>query len=326
MRKIKSIMSIVLCLCILSITTMPSEAVSNSNYNLVTNIQALEEDSVLTQEDIQLAREAYSSLTPKAKQIFENSIANDPELLTFHQKYVDKSFVPPSFTSRMVASASAMDILRNELNAIGLPSQVKYALEAMGAGMVAALGDGALPVGDILLAAATVAAAAVIAANWGTVSLYTDDIIDAFKKAFSSSVDNVIEAFDSIFGDAKNSATPTIVLRDNLVKVDGTGYYCRTKAEDLNKQQTKNKKYFVAVLLGANVYVDATHSIDTLTAKAIMYANNRYVGVWATDIKYARGLVGAGGRLDIEHKPTEGYFPHYHHAVFTRFHCWFLSF
>lgn len=161
-----------------------------------------------TASDIELARDAYNSLSPEAKAIFEDALASDLEMLEFHKTYVDPNTdieYAPIYSVRSAGAAAAdpIAILNAEFVAMQLPQAVKYVLEAMGAGMVAAIGDGPLPIGDILLAAATVSAAVVIAANWKTIAPKWDRIVNAFKKAFSASVSNVIQAFESLRGDVQ---------------------------------------------------------------------------------------------------------------------------
>lgn len=159
------------------------------------------ESSINSQEDIEAAREAYAALTPDAKAIFDASLANDPDMLQFHTTYVDQNFTPPApkpQTRSVVAIADPMQVLMAQLSGLGLPSAVLYSLKAMGASMVAAIADGPLPVGDILLAAATASAVVVIAANWKTVSPQWSKIVAAFKKAFADFANNIISAFNSL--------------------------------------------------------------------------------------------------------------------------------
>ncbi|HIX90499.1 MAG TPA: type II toxin-antitoxin system HicA family toxin [Candidatus Agathobaculum pullicola] len=159
-----------------------------------------------TQESIDAAREAYAALTPEAKAIFDASLTYDTEMLKFHTTYVDQNFTPPAprpQTRSAAAVADPMRVLMVELGGLGLPSAVLYSLKAMGAGMVAAIADGPLPVGDILLAAATASAVVVIAANWDVVSPKFNQITRAFEKAFSTAASNISSAFSKIKSDAK---------------------------------------------------------------------------------------------------------------------------
>lgn len=179
--------------------------------------------SVNTQEDIDAAREAYAALTPEARTIFDASLAYDSDMLEFHTTYVDKNFTPPAprpQTRSAVAAADPMRVLMAQLGGLGLPSAVLYSLKAMGAGMVAAIADGPLPVGDILLAAATASAVVVIAANWNTVSPKFNQIVRAFQQAFSTAASNISSAFSKIQSDAKAEAAKAEInqIRNKISK------------------------------------------------------------------------------------------------------------
>lgn len=297
-------------------------AFATENYNIANT-----SDAIGSQEEIEAAREAYSSLTPEAKAIFDASLANDPDMLKFHTTYVDENFTPPVpkiQTRSAMAAADPMSVLMTQLGGLGLPSAVLYSLKAMGAGMVASIADGPLPVGDILLAAATVSAAVVIVANWDTVAPKWDKIVNAFKKAFSDSATNVTKAFQSIFRDVqtKLETSPSITVSGRTVTINGVKYNCTTRADQLTQSQKKNKKYMPAVLYNDNVWVAASVSLTNSQALLIAKCNNSRAGVWATTSSYARGLCN-GGRYDGGNT-SEGYYPHYHHITYTKFHCWFL--
>ncbi|KSV59246.1 hypothetical protein [Acetivibrio ethanolgignens] len=179
--------------------------------------------SIGTQEDITYARNTYNALDSKAKVIFEKALARDPKLLEFHKTYVDPNFttlrkIPIARVA--VSSIDPMTVLSAQLATLGLPSAVVYSLKAMGAGMVAAIADGPLPVGDILLAAATASTAVVIAANWDTVSPKFNRIVSAFQKAFSSTGTNISSAFTKIKSDAKERVARAEInqIRNNIPK------------------------------------------------------------------------------------------------------------
>lgn len=112
-------------------------------------------------------------MTSEAQAIFDASLAYDSDMLEFHTTYVDKNFTPSlprSQTRSDIAATDPMRVLMAQLSRLGLPSSVLYSLKAMGAGMVASIADDPLPVGDILLAAATASTVIVIGANWDKVS------------------------------------------------------------------------------------------------------------------------------------------------------------
>ena len=293
-------------------------------------VEYREENEIGTETDIEMAKDAYAALSPEAKTIFDAALANDPELLQFHRDYVDPNCSikeSPIAVHSAAAVAPPMTILNAQLALIDLPQAVKYALQAMGSGMVAAIADGPLPVGDILLAAATVSAAVVIAANWNEVSSKWNSIVIAFKKAFAASAANVVSAFQTILGEVKSTlaTTPSVTLSGQTVTINGVKYECKTKADNLTEQQKKNKKYFPAVLYKDTVYVDPLHSLSNTTAKLFVYANNSKIGIWATSSSYAKGLCGGNNAIwHNTHSSSEGYFYHYHHPSYNKFHCWYL--
>ncbi len=111
----------------------------------------------IDREGPDLARKAYANLSPEAKEIFDAALAKDQELLEFHKEYVDSNYKIPnqenlkSYTATSAYSMSRvatdpMTILSAKLAVLGLPSAVVYSLKAMGAGMVAAIVDGPLPI------------------------------------------------------------------------------------------------------------------------------------------------------------------------------------
>lgn len=321
MKKITTkLISFALVLSMVFSLSVPAFAAENYDSGTITN----------TQEDIEIARKAYAALTPEAKVIFEESLAYDAEMLKFHITYVDQNFTPPApkpQTKSVAVAADPMKILMAELSGLGLPSAVLYSLKAMGAGMVTAIADGPLPVGDIMLAAATAGAVAVIAANWNVVSPKWNKIVSAFKKAFPNSATNIVNTFQSL---AKNvqkvlTSTPSITVSGKSVTINGVKYNCTTKADSLTQNQQRNKKYFPAVLYGGTMYVNPIHSLFSSTAKLFMYANNSKVGRWATSAFYARGLCGGNNAIwHNTHSSSEGYFFHYHHPSYKNFHCWYL--
>lgn len=286
--------------------------------------------STVAPSEVEIARQIYNGLESKARAIFENEIMRDHELLEFHVTYVDENFAgmeAEEVTAVPMAVTSAMTILSSQLAALSLPSAVVYSLKAMGASMVAAIADGPLPVGDILLAAATASTAVVIAANWNAVSTKWNKIVLAFKKAFSSSAKNVVSAFSSIKKDVDKEMTlnPCITISGKTITVNGEKYNCITKADQLTSKQKKNYKYYPALLFGGTVWVDVNHGLASGGAKKIIGFNHNRLGIWATNSSYARGICGGSYAIwHNVHSSAEGYFFHYHHPSYKNSHCWYL--
>ena len=291
------------------------------------------ENEIDTADDIQAAREAYYALSPEAKEIFDATLADTPKLLEFHQTYVDENFVVPVQVRPQAAAAAGavaadpMTVLMAELSALALPTSVLYSLKAVGAGMVAAIADGPLPVGDILLAAAAVSAATVIAANWNQVSPLWNSVVRAFQKAFATSANNVLTAFNEIKNQVLKIVTPTLSYnqKDKTVTYGNTTYRCQTKVSSLTEQQKKAGVYYVALRIGTMLYCDTSHPVSAKTAKAVLSGNNSFIGILATSKSLALDISSPILRNDTAHDPSKpGYFPHYHPDSAKNAHCWYL--
>lgn len=289
------------------------------------------------QEGPNFAREAYANLSQEAKEIFDAALVNDQELLEFHREYVDpdyetpnqrslKSYTTISTYSVRRAATDPMTILSASLAALGLSSAVVYSLKAMGAGMVAAIMDGPLPIGDILFAAAAVTVAIVLAVNWNEVSGKWDSIVSAFRTAFSASSSNVKSAFVIILSDvnAELAINPAITVneKEKTFTVNGRKYICDEMAKYLTERETKNVQYMPAMLAEGDVWV-VTMKLSNTEANFLASLNRKEIGVWATSPSYARALC-KGGRFDVG-ETKEGHYPHFHHIKYTKFHCWFLG-
>lgn len=318
-RKIITIiLAVVMCasMCSTAFAASPEIDVTNSSFG--------------SYDQIQVAIDSYNSLDNEAKAVFDQFLATDSQLLEFHTTYVDSSYsvsAASKSTNATYATAAAdpVSILTAELALLNLPSAVDYALKAMASGMVAALADGALPFGDIILAAAAASAVVVIAANWSSVSPKFNGIALAFKKAFVSAADAVVSAFSSLLEDVNYQVNNSVTVRGKQVTINGFTYNCTTQAATLTISQQTGKSYFPAVLVGGTLYVDAQHNIGAAGAKVIASANLRYVGAWATNASYARGVCGGDSAPWHDyHDSSEGYFYHYHHVHFKNFHCWYL--
>ena len=200
-------------------------------------------------DEAQIAQDTYANLSPEAKQLFDQLLARNPRLAEYHRNNVDSSFRADLTDTYAVPKPNdPLELLAAELAALALPASVEYSLEAMGAGMVAAVADGPLPVGDILLAASTASAAIVVAANWNLVSSKWSRIINAFTTAFSTMVSNVRDAFGEIKDEIPNiQSAPPISINGQEVTIGGEKYNCRTDAEYFSKRDVKKDTYYVAL-------------------------------------------------------------------------------
>lgn len=269
----------------------------------------------------ELIKNAYESLSDEAKAIFDIFLTQDEELLNLHKKYVDSSYEIVDIPVILSAS-DAVTIVTEGLAALNLPNDVVYCLKMLASGMVASIADGALPIGDILLVAATVSAAVIIAQNWYDVVAEWDNILAVFNDAFAAFKSNVTSAFSTIKSDINVEAAARVTVNGRNVYVDGTLFVCSEKAEEIARS-LPNGSYFPAVLFGQVLYLCPV-DIQRELAKAIIVANNAIVGVWATSESAAKGICVSNPIWHSVHKSEEGYFYHYHHRVFSNSHAWYL--
>ncbi len=296
--------------------------------------EAFPESQAFT-ENTQTARDCYYNLSPEAKAIFEDALTENPVLLAFHKQYVDPS-------SKLTLKEEPLrngplSVLSAELAALALPSSVTYCLEAVGAGIVAAAADGLLPVGDILLAAAAVSAAAVIAANWNDINSLWPGIVAAFTTAFYEFTNIVQSAFSIIRNDIDDELenNPCVTVDGDTIILNGTTYHCTSFINQalMTQMNRAHAFYYPAVRYEGTVMVSPTPlSIDT--AKLIMLANNTYAGVFANGSNKAQTLCVAAFTSAVNHSSSAGhqflgtFFPHWHgkvSGVEQASHCWYYS-
>lgn len=278
----------------------------------------------------EIARTTYENLSNEARILFDEVIARDSELTAFHHKYVDSTFSPEKnlVQHRNAVSTQAADLLTllaDNLAALALPEDVTYCLNAMGSGMVAAIADGPLPIGDILFAAATVSAVVVIAANWNEVSPEFNRIVSAFTSVFSDATSAVISAFDEIKADvpaAKSGVGVSVSVIGKTVQLGARTFDCLTSVETLTDEDTRNKQYFVGVIWNNDVFVDVNRPIGRTDAMMILTLNRGNIGVVAVNRNYARGLAGGNPRGPESHG-NSGYYEHYHNSLYPNAHIWY---
>lgn len=311
--------------------------------SLTKNAIALASDDYvedITEEEIQMVRNAYYGLDDEAKRLFENVLQMDFEMLEFHRAYVDsnyengencacgpvRSVAETNMQDIRLTATSAVSNLANQLAKLDLPQAVTYTLNAMGAAMAAAIADGPLPIGDILLAAATVSVVVVVAANWNSVAPKWSKIVAAFKSAFSESASNVAKAFNSIKTDINKelAENPCVTVFRDTITINGVSYKCDTSPVAIFKNAAMNNFYYPAIISGNFVLV-CPKVIDKNMARAILLLNSSLAGVFTMSGANARGLCeGLGGAIGPETSGIgPGYWYHYHARSCSNAHCWY---
>jgi hypothetical protein len=324
-------LSVVLVIAILLSVSSAGVAASNNDSQVTTVVLGDISVQLSTYDEAQVAQDAYYGLSPEARAIFDQMLALDSDTRAFHIANVDSSFNVANVAATGIQSITTLSntsvaTVVSQLNALNLPSAVVYSLEAVASGIIAALADGPLPFGDILLLVATVGAAVVIAANWSSISSKWSSIVSIFTNAFSSIYSAITDVFSEISAQVPNiNSAPSISINfpGKTVTINGTTYSCSVEAQNLTQQQKTGKKYYVALLVHAfqNVFVCPIQITDAV-AKSIIYANNSYVGVFASADSYALGLVSPNYRLDFAYN-GDGYYNHYHKLPHLNCHVWY---
>lgn len=332
MKKIISLLLVVALTLSLSKTAAAS---SDSDYQ-----------SEISEEEIQIARESYYSLNHEAKVIFEEALQSNYEMLVFHVTYVDPAYklnnacvngdklIPyclmrdNGLSQVRMDYAGAVSSLSSQLAALDLPTSVLYSLNAMGAAMVAAVADGPLPIGDILLAAATASVVIVVAVNWNSVAPKWSQIVAAFKRSFANSVNNITSAFNTIKGDVDTELieNPCVTVSGTTITINAVAYKCTTDASAVAKTMEEKKHKYYPAVLSNNMVLVCPKNIDRNVAIAIMSMNRRFYGVFALKGAYARDLCSRLGEVrgPETHDSLEGYWYHYHASNYPLAHCWFF--
>ena len=257
-------------------------------------------DDDITQEEIDALREAYSTLSPEAKETYLASLYQDPEALAFHRQYIDSSFNSRAlsyglcYANAAVANAANADVVTNlvrQLQAIqGMPPELVNAFRIMASGMVADMADGPLPFGAIITAAGAAAVVVIIANNWEKVSPLFPRIVAAFKQAFSDSANQIVSAFNTLKAEAKQKAEEK--------KEEQKKDYEKAKK---NGEKTKNH----TTQNGRNLPVDGEPYSSTDLVDSNGIKQRRYYG---KDGK-------ADMDIDYRHSGNEHPFPHRHDWV-----------
>ncbi len=277
----------------------------------------------------EVAREAYYNLSPEARALYDQIIAQDPELLEFHRRYVNPEFqVSVNTQSEVNAYASSLlTELANNLAALSLPVDVENCLNSMGAGMVAA--GTTISLGAVLAAAASVLAVKVIANNWNSVSSGYDRIVRAFTSVFTSATAAITDAFDDIketVPAAQTAARNGVRINGHHIIIGDLQYDCTATVSSLTDEQVKNKRYFIALRVDNNIYVDLGHPLSQPGALAILVRNDSRVGVVAVNKTYARAIAGKDPKgPEIHGGGGYGYYYHYHNTLFPDAHIWYPS-
>ncbi|MDA3730087.1 hypothetical protein PBV87_00980 [Niameybacter massiliensis] len=203
-------------------------------------------EECMSEEIIQYAKAMYYNLNENERMIFEKVISEDKDLIEFHKKYINPSYTL-TINSRVRRSAwgevtSAVNALKNNLNALNLSAAVRYALIACGTGGVGAALEPTL-VGEAIAAIIVgVPTVTVVALNWDEVSKNWDGIVKAFEDAFRplgrKVTRSITVALDKLRDKAKRSEKDEPKVED----VAGRSGWTKEKSEDEVLSKVNGKK------------------------------------------------------------------------------------
>lgn len=271
----------------------------------------------------EFANKAFNYLTPEQQNIYiftieQLALMGDYTLVEFHKKYVDPSYnfsqnsVNGISPANSAVAYSATDIA-SQLQALNLPATVYNGLIALSAAL-------AVPVGNVVDLVIGLGLAAIIVANWDTISSKWDEIVDIFVDAFGSTV---MEAFYYLQGLV---GVYTVVISGKTITVNNDEYRCTTKADiAAATMEKKGHSYYPAVVSGGAVWV-APIDIPRKVALAIMKENSHTAGVFTVTGNLARSLCESlGGAKGPESHGSGGdYWYHYHGRNYLNAHCWYI--
>ncbi len=299
----------------------------------VASVTTVEPSAETQDKEILLAQEAFASLSDEAKVLFETALAQDPELEAFHITYVNPDY-QSSIAPINSARADAVSTLMGYISRLGLPTSVNYAIRATGVGMVAAVADGPLPIGDILAAAATANLVANCILYWPAVAPQWDDIVYAFRRTFTDSVSNILSAFrtlndEAVDGYLDSEHDVSINRGGKSITVDGSKYNCRTVAEE-GVESLEIDKYYPAVRGDNDLVYVCIASVPFEVAVVILEENSKLGGVFCADqisasvmCTFLGGPVKNSPHIDQGMDNTRGWWYHYHAMSCSNTHIWF---
>lgn len=228
--------------------------------------------------------------------------------------YVDPSYeFEPTVEVAQVMTVAATDIA-GQLQALNLPSAVYYGLLAFATSL-------GVPVGNVVDLVIGLGLAAIIIANWDSISAVWQDIINIFVDAFGSTVMSAFYYLQGLVG------VYTVTVSGTTVKINNDEYECTTRADlAAATMQSNGHSYYPAVLSGNYVWVAPT-DIPRKAALAIMKLNSSTAGVFTLTSNLSRSLCDSlGGAKGPEiHGSGSRYWYHYHGYSYLNAHCWYYN-
>ncbi len=280
------------------------------------------------------AETTYYGLSPTARDRFLAAISCNPELIEFHQQYVDSSFVPVDPPAPQVFDP--VSVVSVGLAGLGVGTAVLYCLEALASEFVSAVNSGEITVGDLYSYIIAVGTISTLANDWSITGPKWLDIISVFCDAFPSISNNVTTSMEYVPADVEDECslnTVSVGFSGTTARINGKTYKCSVRAEEFNPQ---GEKFYIAIRSNNILYV-CPKEISLKIANAIVEFNNTYIGVMTVREYTAYRLAEFGGCIvcsDSRTNPCQpNYLHHYHRREWSmtptkdhcRAHVWFLE-
>jgi hypothetical protein len=254
---------------------------------------------IVAKTEIESAKKAFESLSPEAKSQLEEVISGDEELQKFHKEHIDKNYVAKDHKKISRSFMSPLYQLNRDLIRLNLPTAFRYALLGVGGGLVGAVADGLLPVGEIVALISSAGVVVLLGWYWDDVSHKWNDIVGAFERAFSSIESSIEAAFFEISYEKQ--------LEDAVARVE----------TQIKRFRYPIKFYRAGLNWGKGAYVYYSQgSISVAQAAALVMFNKSTINVYCTDGYIAQVFANAmsfgSGIRPLEGGPNKGEAYHYH--------------
>lgn len=323
---------LIICICICTISTSAFAFDSDSDWDSAIDgaVYSYTVDVSVSAEEILV--KAYENLSDGAKEIFNSAIASNHELVEYHRRYIDRSYNANEYSTSNI-NRSATDIISSGLSDLGLPVQVQEALNLLASGILAALADGPLVVGDIYALSISLYTAVVIAIYWDDIVECWDDIVTLFQQAYSTIQSSISDSMSLIEEDTvqeyslPSTLTVTVMPASRTIKVNGTYYTCTIPVANFAPVQ---ERFYPGMVYSGVFYVCPVY-VPFKIARVIMSANVALSGVLTKFCPLAHSLCNSLGSVvpHPSHNPgNPNYLPHFHFMISSNVesnsHAWYI--
>lgn len=279
MKKLTNrLISIILTLSMLCSLSVTSFAVSSPRSM---------EEYVVSQEEIDAAKQAFLSLTAQERWLYFETLktASDAEI-GFFETYIEPESLStrssfPAETPYMASVATlpremvgiVNELMRKIQQLPNIPPSVINCFRAVAVGIAADIADGPLPFGTIITIGASAALVTVVALNWKTVGPHMGKISKYFQNAFAQSASSIAKAFAEMTQDAKKESEKK---EQEKKKAESEK---RIKDVLKNKKKDEKNSGTTKIYKGRGGYEQAKKDFNKLNqGKSTSYPNGTTVG------------------------------------------------